>query len=327
VASATATIPHTERFPACLSYVDEPPYPIVCPTCETRYASTTEGLRRAIRCHQSVDDVDRENIPICGVDLQLTSGERAASPYSDAQLRFLAAVYMAHQRRFDPDLEYDLVWDSMTLLEAYVGIDSDAVQQLLDEGLLRVDCRRPHKLYTVTPDGREAIGVGHREGIAYGAGTGDLSESSLHVAMVEVAARLLAQEYTGAEAPGEAVERYYSVKDGRVDVAVLDTDGDVVATAEAERINNDRGEAIPADFDKMAACEPEAAWWLVKTRSDGNAVLEALNDPADDEPRVPRTYSENMAPREYRLDTPGLTDVVTFEYARDTLLEETPPSL
>jgi hypothetical protein len=209
-------------------------------------------------------------------------------------------------------------------LEAYVGIDDDAVQQLLDEELVRVDCRRPHKLYTVTPTGRDAIGVNHREGIAYGAGTGDLSESSLHVAMVEVAARLLAQEYTGPEAPGATVERYYDVADGRVDVAVLGDDGDVVATAEAERINNDRGEAIPADFDKMAAVEPEAAWWLVKTRSDGHAVLKALHDPPEGEPRVPRTYSENMAPREYRLDTPGLTDVVTFEYARDTLLEETP---
>jgi len=327
VAAATATIPHTERFPACLSYVDEPPYPLVCPTCETRYAATTEGLRRAIRCHHSLEDVERANVPICGVDLQLTGGERAASPYSDAQLRFLAAVYMAHQRRFDPDLEYDLVWDSMTLLEAYVGIDGDAIQQLLDEGLLRVDCRRPHKLYTVTPEGREAIGVGHREGIAYGAGAGDLSESSLHVAMVAVAARLLAQEYTGPDAPGDSVERYYSVADGRVDVAVLDADGDVVATAEAERINNDRGEAIPTDFDKMAACEPEAAWWFVKTRSAGHTVLEALHEPPDEDPRVPRTYSENMAPREYRLDTPGLTDVVTFEYARDTLLDEAAPTM
>ncbi|WP_049979527.1 type IV secretory system conjugative DNA transfer family protein [Halolamina rubra] len=320
--AATATIPHSERFPDGLTYLDEPPYPLVCETCETRYAATPEGMRRAIACHGSLDAVDRANIPICSLDLQLTSGERAASPYSDAQLRLLAAVYMAHQQRFDPTLEYDLVWDSMTQLEAYVGIDTDGAQELLDDGLLRIDCRRPHKLYTVTPDGRDAIGVGHREGIAYGDGTGDLSESSLHVAMVAVGARLLDQEFVApADQPGTRVERYYGVDDGRLDAAVLDADGDVVAALEAERINNDRGEAIPSDFDKMAACDPEAAWWLVKTRGDGHQVLRALHDPPDGDSRVPRSYSENMAPREYRLDTPGLTDVLTLEYARDTLLD------
>ncbi|KPN29397.1 hypothetical protein SY89_00110 [Halolamina pelagica] len=326
LAAATATIPHTERFPDCLSYIDEPPYPLVCDTCETRYAATPEGMRRAIACHHSLDAVDRAAIPICSLDLQLTSGERAASPYSDAQLRLLAAVYMAHQQRFDHQLEYDIVWDSMTNLEAYVGIDTDEVQELLDDGLLRVDCRRPHKLYTVTPDGRDAIGVGHREGIAYGDGTGDLSESSLHVAMVAVGARLLAEEFVDPDdQPGTRVERYYGVDDGRLDAAVLDPDDAVVAALEAERINNDRREAIPADFDKMAACDPEAAWWLVKTRGDGHQVLRALNDPPDGESRVSRTYSENMAPREYRLETPGLTAVYTFEYARDTLLDSEQP--
>jgi len=322
--AATATIPHTERFPDCLTYVDEPPYPLVCTTCDTRYASTPDGMRRAIECHHSLDDIDRADIPICSLDLQLTSGERAASDYSDAQLRLLAAVYMAHQQRFDPTLEYDILWDSMTHLEAYVGI-TDGVQALIDDELLRVDCRRPHKLYTVTPDGRDAIGVGHREGIAHGDGTGDLSESSLHVAMVDVGARLLAQEFVGPDEPGTRVERYYGVDDGRLDAAVLDDD-EVIATLEAERINNDRGEAIPRDFDKMAACNPQQAWWLVKTRADGHQLLDALHDPPNGDPRVSRTYSENMAPNEYRLDTPGLTDVYTFEYARDTLLDETPPT-
>lgn len=326
LAAATATIPHTERFPDCLTYIDEPPYPLVCEACETRYAATPAGMRRAIACHHSLDAVDRAEIPICALDLQLTSGERAASPYSDAQLRLLAAVYMAHQQRFDPALEYDIVWDSMTNLEAYVGIETDGVQALLDDGLLRVDCRRPHKLYTVTPDGRDAIGVGHREGIAYGDGAGDLSESSLHVAMVAVGARLLHQEFVAPDAqPGQRVERYYGVEDGRLDAAVLDGDETVVATLEAERINNDRGEAIPSDFDKMASCDPVAAWWLVKTRGDAHHVLRALHDPPDGEPRVPRTYSENMAPREYRLDTPGLTEVRPFEYARDALLDAAGP--
>ena len=323
--AATATIPHTQRFPDCLTYIDEPPYPLVCETCETRYASTPEGMRRAIECHHSLEDVDRANSPICSLDVQLTSGERAASQYSDAQLRLLAAVYMAHQQRFDPELEYDLVRDSMMHLEAYVGI-TDGVQALIDDGLLCVDCRRPHKLYTVTPEGRNEIGVAHREGIAHGDGMGDLSESSLHVAMVDVGARLLQQELVGPKQPGDHVQRYYGTNDGRLDVAALDDNGNVVAAVEAERINNDRGEAIPHDFDKMAACDPEQAWWLVKTRADGHQLLHALHDPPDGDPRVPQTYSENMAPHQYRLNTAGLSDVSTFEYARDTLLDDDPPT-
>jgi hypothetical protein len=324
LAEATATIPNTQRFPDCITYIDEPPYPIVCPTCDSRYAATPDGMRRAIECHHSLADVDREDIPACSLDLQLTSGELAASDYSAAQLRLLTAVYMAHQQRFDPDLEYDIVWDSMTDLQAYVGIDSDAVDQLVDDGLLTVDCNRPHKLYTVTPEGRGEIGINHREGIAHGDGAGDLSESSLHVAMVETGARLMEQELVGPEAPGTKLKRYPEVDGGRLDAGVVDKDGEFVATLEAERINNDRAEAIPSDFDLMAACDPDEAWWIVKTRADGHEVLTALHDANDGDPRVETTYSARMAPREYKLDTPGLTDVYTFEKARDLLVDPTP---
>lgn len=75
----------------------------------------------------------------------------------------------------------------------------------------------------------------------------------------------------------------------------------------------------------MAACTPDQAWWLVKTRSDGANLLHTLHGPPTGEPRVPRTYSENMVPRRYSLDTPELTDVYTFEHARDTLIDDTQP--
>ncbi len=55
----------------------------------------------------------------------------------------------------------------------------------------------------------------------------------------------------------------------RLDVVGLDDAGGIVVTVEAERINNDVKRAVPEDFDKMAACEPEEAIWLVMTRSDG----------------------------------------------------------
>ena len=327
LAEATATIPNTTRFPDCITYLDAPPFPLVCPECDARYAATPEGMRRAIACHHSLDAVDRADIPICSLDLQLTQGELAASDYTPAQLRFLAAVYMAHQQRFDPALEYDIVWDSMTDLQAYVGIDGDAVDRLVDDGLLTVDCSRPHRLYTVTPAGRDAIGIDHREGIAYGDNTGDLSESSLHVAMVEAGARLLEQAFVGPDASGVACQRYPAVDGARLDAAVVDDDGDYVATLEAERINNDRQTAIPADFDTMAACDPAEAWWIVKSRTAAHELLDALHDPADDDPRVATTYTESYAPQRFSIDTPGLTAVHTFEYARDTLLDADGPQL
>lgn len=37
-----------------------------------------------------------------------------------------------YQRRFERDLEYDIVWDSMTDLQVYVGIETDAVDELLE---------------------------------------------------------------------------------------------------------------------------------------------------------------------------------------------------
>ncbi len=39
------------------------------------------------------------------------------------------------------------------------------------------------------------------------------------------------------------------------------------------------------------------------------AVLAALNDPPEGEPRVEKTYSENTPPRQFRIDTDGLTGV------------------
>jgi hypothetical protein len=44
-----------------------------------------------------------------------------------------------------------------------------------------------------------------------------------------------------------------------------------VATLGAERINHEVNDAFPADVGKMAACDPEAAIWVVLTRADARA--------------------------------------------------------
>ena len=314
------TIPHTERLPDPVTYRDEPPYPLVCRHCETRHPPTRDGMRDAIACCGDLADVDRSDVPITSVDLALTTSERHASDYTDAQLRFLAAVYMAHQQSFDPEYEYDLVTDSMVRLQEYVGIDTDAVRELVDDGLLAEDCDYPHRLYTVTPEGRSEIQVGHREGLAHGDGEGDLSESSFHVALTEVGARFLEHVVVAdPDSPAVEVRKYHAVEDGRLDVAALDENGDVVVALEAERINNDLAEAVPADYDKMAACDPDEAIWVVKNRAAGHEVLQALNDPIDGVPRVEKTYSERMRPQEFSIDTPGLTDVYTFQSMRNEI--------
>jgi len=84
--------------------------------------------------------------------------------------------------------------------------------------------------------------------------------------MVEVGSQLLEAEYVDdPSSPATTVERYYEVREGRFDAAAVDETGAVVAALEAERINNDASRAIPEDYDKLAAEEPNAAIWIVKT--------------------------------------------------------------
>ena len=321
-----SALPYTDRLPDPVVY-DGDRHAVVCVACETRYDPSPDGLRAAIGCCHDPEDVDRDDCPICDLPLKLTYAEREASPISDAGLRFLQAVYSAHQQQYDPTLEYDITRDSMFRLAEYVGLETEELDELREAGLVTRDCRYPHTLYTVTPEGREAIGVRHRKGVAHGAGAGDLSESSFHVAMVEVGTQLLAAEFVAEpESPAVAVERYYPVPEGRLDAAAVDDDGGVVAALEAERINHDATRAIPEDYDKLAAQEPAAGIWLVKNREAAHEVITALHTPPDGDPRVPKTYSERTPPDVFTIDQPGLTDVYTFQSARDTYVDGATPN-
>ncbi len=187
----------------------------------------------------------------------------------------------------------------------------------------RHDTDHPHRLYTVTPDGRKAIGESYRQGVDYGHGAGDLEESSQHVFAVEVARRYLERAYVeDLESAVTEVVAYYDIDEQRrLDIAGLDAEGEIRVAVEAERINHDVLRAVPEDYDKIADCEVEEAIWVVMTRTGGHRVLQALNDPTDGEPRVEKTYSQNTPPQQFRIDTPGLTAICPVEYVRDTLLE------
>ncbi|KTG25155.1 TraM recognition domain-containing protein [Haloferax profundi] len=312
-ARINSALPYTSRLPPMVVY-DPEVHAVVCNECSTRYDPALTGIKNAVECCHSLDDVDRDDIPISHLPLKLSPVERGSSAFTDAQLRFLQAVYSAHQRRFNPEYEYDLLYDSMVRLQEYTGVSPKEVQELVDGGSLAKDCTYPHKLYTVTPKGRRAIAVRHREGVAHGHGRGDLSESSLHVVMVELGRRYLEDEFVDSEdsAAVEAVS-YYEHDGSRLDAVCLDENGEIVVTLEAERANHDILTAVPEDYDKMAACEPEAAIWVVKNRSDAHEVLRALNEPNEGHPRVEKTYSSNSPPSSFRIHQPGFTEMRTLQ--------------
>ena len=315
----------TTRLPECIEY-DMSMHALKCAACQSRHNPHIAGMKRAINCCHDLDAVDRDDVPICDLDLKLTVEERTAAAQTDRQLCFIQAVHGAQQQRYDP-LEYDIVRDSMVRLKEYVDIDAAAIQELIESDLLRHDTDHPFRLYSVTADGRDVIGESHRAGLDHGDGEGDLTESSQHVFSVEVARRYLEAEYVDdAESAVVETRPYYDVPDDddehRLDLVGLDADGEVVVAVEAERSNHDRRSAVPTDFDKIAATGCEEAIWVVMSRSGGHDVLAALNDPKDGDQRVEKTYSDETPVRDFKIDTVGLTDMYPVESLRGTLDHE-----
>jgi hypothetical protein len=316
-------LPHTTRLSSFLDY-DADRDLLHCVECGTRYDSTFRGQCEGIECCHSLAAVDRDDIPPSQSFLKLSPDEVARSRWSLAQLLLMQLVFNAQQGVYDP-LEYDLTRDSMNRLREYVGIAAEEVRELVDEGLLREDTAYPHRLYSLAPRARSVIGEAYREGVDFGDGLGDLEESSEHVMLNQLAAQWAAAHYVDdPDHPGVEVKQYHELADDhRLDCAVLDEEGEVCVAIEAERINHDSREAVPADFDKLASCEPLAAIWVVSGRQDAHAVLQALNDPLDGEPRVTKQYSESSPPQRWRIDEPGFTACYTFRWLRRQLDDST----
>ncbi|WP_435102391.1 hypothetical protein [Halarchaeum sp. P4] len=304
-------LPYTRRLPAGIAY-DTERHAVRCRTCDATHAPTLTGVRDAITCCGSLEDTDRDDIPVTECHLKLTPAELAESEYSHAQLRFLQVVWNAQARRLHP-LEYDVRRDSMIRLREYTGIDTDDVNALVDADLLTDHGRYPHQLYSLTPAGRDAIGEHNRTGLVHGDRQGDLGETTQHVMLVDLARDYLHQaSVQNPDSPVTRIEPYYELADGhRLDIAGLDDEDNIVLTVEAERINHDLATAVLDDYDKMAALNPTDAIWVAVTQPAAARILDALHDPADDEPRIPHTYGQTTSTRSYRYNTPGLTDVYT----------------
>jgi len=345
-----SALPYTNRLPETVRY-DAETHALFCRECESRYDPDGTGMRRAIECCAILEEVDRADVPICEVNLKLTPDEREVTEFSDTQLMFVQAVYNAQQLRCDP-LEYDLLYDSMIRLQEYLDIDSEAVTDLVDAKLLKHDTDRPHRLYSVTPSGRGLIGEHYRKGVDYGHGKGDLDETSQHVLAVEVGRQYLVIYYQeNPDSPVVEVIPYFELdeREGtvvsagsamggddeeladevseydrhRIDVVGLDEEGRIRVTLEAERVNHDLRRAVPEDFDKMAACDPDEAIWITMSHSEAHRVLGALNDPLEGEPRVEKTYAESTPASQFRIDTAGCTGMYTVEQVRDRVEKQT----
>lgn len=320
-----SALPYTKRLPPTVEY-DGSLHALRCAECDNRYDLDFYGLRRTVECCSELTGIDPDDVPICKLNLKLSLEERQALRWSDRQLMVLQAVFNAQQRRYDR-LEYDIRFDSMLRLLEYVGINDEEIQDLLDAGLLRHDTDHPHRLYSVSPEGRAVIGEHYRQGVDYGHGVGDLEESSEHIFGMEVSLDFAELQYVQSP-DSEVVELvpYFEIDENRrLDIAGLDAEGNVVLAIEVERVNHDVLRAVPDDFDKMADCGVEEAIWVVMTRQGGHDVLSALNDPPDGEPRVEKTYSENTPPQQFRIDTPGCTAIYPVLHVRDTYLEDDRP--
>jgi hypothetical protein len=226
--------------------------------------------------------------------------------------------------------------------------------------LLRHDGDHPHRLYSITSEGRDLLDERYREGIHFGHGTGDLTESSLHVLMVEAGRRYLETTYAAdPESPVTEVIPYYELDETdttasdtpssslaaamgneptaietasdhaearRLDIAGVDAAGEVVVAAEAERPHNDAPQAIPADFDAMAACGVDEAIWIVPKRAAASTVLNALREPAEGPPRTDKSYDANTPARQFQLAEPGLTAMYTVSHLQKQLPTPATPS-
>jgi len=338
-------LPYTKRLPECTTY-DEDAHAIRCGGCDNRYNPSAHGLMEAIECCHDMRGVDPDDFPICELELLLSPEEVAAADYAPRELCFLKAVYNAQQNRYDRP-EYDIARDSMLRIQEYAGLDTEDVEALIQDGLLTKDTDRPYRLYSVTPDGRDLIGESHSHGVAFGHGKGDLDESSEHVLGVEVSDRWATREFAkDPDSDVVTIRPYYDLKEGsinadaffggdeaveeaandferhRLDLVGLDEDGDIVLTIEVERINHDTRRAVPDDYDKMAACDPDHAIWVAMSHTDAHEILAALNDPLEGKPRIKKTYSEGTPTQSVRVDQPGFTDIHTVAQLRDEIIDE-----
>jgi hypothetical protein len=320
---------------------------VVCDACGGTRPATLDGLFEAIRCHGSLTEVAWQAIPPVAVNLTLSADEIAAAPVSGKQLCGLQIIHNIAQHEYDP-VEVSLVHDSIDDVLAPLGITAADIAALEDAGLLTQDSLREYTYYTVTAAGRDLLNEDHRHDVDWGHGEGDLTETLIHIVLIEALVQYIHQEYgpDGERTPTVTrVIPYYEPEKGsgtipesaqaldgktRLDVVGLTAADDIAIIAEAELNNNDNGTGVVDDYDTIAAFDPAVALWAVPSSSRGQAsTLQPLADPPDDDGLADTTqritgYSEATRIKDISgLDSPGMTDIHILNTLRKALPEPT----
>jgi len=332
----TTTLPLLGELPGKAMY--EPVAgALICEQCGANRQPTFEGFLDTLQCHGSVTELDRSVIPPVALGLTLTPPEIEAAPVSPGLVCGLQILYNMAQDRYIA-VEFDPVHDSPHEVLDLFGIGANDIQALKQEGLITIDKLQGYSYYTVTSEGRDLLRKPHRKSVEWGHGSGDNTETLLHIVMVTALRRYVEQTYvTNPESPITQVTSYYELTASendygldagtRFDLVGLDASGSIRLIGEAERVNNDRKTAAINDYDKIAAVNPDEALWVVPTSSKGHkAVLEPLSslDSGQGDPRIDG-YSEST-----RISTitgvsePGMTGIHTLHELRKQLDE---PSL
>jgi hypothetical protein len=181
--------------------------------------------------------------------------------------------------------------------------------------------------YSLTPLGWSVLAMVRGESVTATAARGPshrhISESILHLRWKEIAEHWLIEHHReNPDSPVTTVDVEYSGPEGMIDVVGLTDDGSVHVAIEAERDNDLRGDA-PADYDAMAACDPDIALWVVRNRRVTHRLLAALSDPRDGAQRVTpplpgdkdslEDVSEQTQLDLTTLSAPGCTDIRTYQ--------------
>lgn len=347
VSSALATTNYAVTLPLVESLPNETAFDpahqsIVCTRCGATYPSSFDGLLDALKCHGDASSIDRDAIPPVTLDLPLTATEIRKQPLSTRQLIALQILHNLTTDRYDRR-EVDLVFDPLQAVFERLGISSSTLRTLEDKGYITIDELHRYVYYTITPEGREAINASHRRGASWGHSRGDLTETTLHIAMVRALARYFEETFVSdPDHPIEEVVPYYGLSpketqrydihgNTRFDMVGLDAEGEIVGIGEAERLNNDRATAAIRDYDQIAAINPEEAVWVVPSSKAGHkAVLQPLANPSevadeieDTSQRIPEYSESTRIPTITGINTDGMTEIHTLNELRKKLTEPT----
>lgn len=331
--TTTGHVPRRTGLPATVTYdADRDCYR--CVDCDsrseqsvTRCDVTNDGLKRAINCCSSLDDVDREQIRrMPEPELKLSPDDIQNSDLQRKHFRFLKGLYMIQTRDVDPYLEYDPLIDTAVKLRDDYSLTTSDISQLQAAGYVTEDSN-PHLLYTLTADGRKVINEPWQRGSEFGPGIGELTETVEHQTMVRAAR--LDYEHRFGEDPALTVETYVpvemetetGVKTKNIDVAVTDDDGDIIHATEAERENSDQSESVITTYRKLRAAAPETARWVVTSRSAAAHLCDDLAEQAaaGQIDYNGTTYTQQTSVTHMQPDDPGVTDIETVRRLRNSL--------